>query len=247
MDAAANSGRLTHMMKRIWNGPEEAGESARMQPEPSGGPGPNRSGFAPRGEAYGGNMDSGNPFPDRQTRQDRQPENQDFSVSLENATVISKGTVITGDIKSDGDIEMDGTVTGSISTSGRVKINGKQNGNVEGSSVTLSTCAVRGSISAAEDISVDSDSVVVGDIKCGNLTFDGKLKGNVHVMGNVNCKGNAIIIGDITSTTITVDSGAKLQGKVQISDGSIEETGLPDEFGPAKPAEAVPAEPKPEK
>ncbi len=80
---------------------------------------------------------------------------------------------------------------------------------------------------------------IVGDIKCGDLTFDGKIKGNVHVMGNVNCKGNAVVIGDITSTTITVESGARLQGTVQISDGSIDKIDLPDDGSAAaqKPQE----------
>lgn len=240
MDAAANgqNSRFTHMMKRIWNGPEEVEGSAKMQPERSNNIGSNHSNYVSRSETYGGNMNSANHsdgHPNQPEMPTKESEVSNFSIGLENSTIISKGTVITGDIKSDGDIEMNGTVTGSISTTGKVKISGKQIGDVQGSTVSLSTCSVRGNLSAAEDVSVDSDSVIVGDIKCGNLTFDGKLKGNVHVMGNVNCKGNAIIIGDIASTTITVDSGAKLQGKVQISDGSIEQVDLPDDFNPEKP------------
>ncbi len=233
MDAAGNSqdGRFAHMVRRIWNGPEEAEEGTQMKPERTNDTGAVQQNYTQRTESYGQN--SARPaqpeFSDRGNF--RAP---DFGENVKNATVISQGTVIVGDIKSDSDIEMLGTVTGSISTSGNVKINGKQNGDVQGSSVSLSSCTVRGSLNAAEDITVDSDSVIVGDIKCGNLTFDGKLKGSVHVMGNVNCQGNAIIIGDIASTTITVDSGAKLQGKVQVSDGTIEQVDLPADFAEAK-------------
>ncbi|HEX3016667.1 MAG TPA: polymer-forming cytoskeletal protein [Caproicibacter sp.] len=235
MDAAVNgqNGKFAHMMKRIWNGPEEVEESAKMQSERNLG---TKSNYGAQNETYGGNLSSGN-RPVEPGTPKREPETTNFGAGLASSTVISKGTIITGDIKSDGDIEMYGTVTGSMSTTGKIKINGKQIGDVQGASINLTTCSVRGNISAAEDIMVDSDSVIVGDIKCGDLTFDGKLKGNVHVMGNVNCKGNAIIIGDITSTTITVDSGAKLQGKVQISDGSIEQVDLPDEMNPIKPEE----------
>lgn len=233
MDAAGNSqdGRFANMVRRIWNGPEEAEENSHMKPERTNETGAVQANYNQRPESYGPNNARPAPpeFSDRGNFR-----NPDFGENMKNATVISQGTVIVGDIKSDSDIEMLGTVTGSISTSGNVKINGKQNGDVQGSGVALSSCTVRGNLNASEDITVDSDSVIVGDIKCGNLTFDGKLKGNVHVMGNVNCQGNAIIIGDIASTTITVDSGAKLQGKVQISDGTIEQVDLPEDFAEVK-------------
>ncbi|WP_164919038.1 bactofilin family protein [Caproiciproducens sp. NJN-50] len=184
-----------------------------------------RAGTAKRDEIY----EEAAEEPDQTDRHAAAPSGQHgnrfesaFADEQKNTTVISSGTTITGDIKSDGNIEMMGTMTGSILTSGSVKINGKQVGDVQGAGIDLFACTVRGSLNAADEVNVDSDSVIVGDIKCGNLTIDGKLKGNVHVMGNVCCQGNSVIIGDITSTTITVSSGAKLKGKVEISDGSIE-------------------------
>ena len=238
MDAVGNSqdGRFAHMVRRIWNGPEEAEEDSQMKSDRTMETGTAQPNYVPRAESYG----QSSPRPAQPEFSDRGDFGPGYGENAKSSTVISRGTVVVGDIKSDSDIEMLGTVTGSISTSGNVKINGKQNGDVQGSGVSLSSCTVRGNLSAAEDITVDSDSVIVGDIKCGNLTFDGKLKGNVHVMGNVNCQGNAIIIGDIASTTITVDSGAKLQGKVQVSDGTIEQVDLPEDF--AEPKNPKPAE-----
>ena len=242
-----NGGGFTHMIKRIWNGPEEAEteeETGKMQSERTGSP----ENHGPRNEIFSRDHDTESretregrnqgPSANQSFRQDyprreREPERQamqDYSDVRTDATVISKGTVITGDIKSDGDIEMYGTVTGSMNTSGKVKINGKQMGDVQGSDVDLLECMVRGNVNASEAVTVDSGSIVVGDIKCGDLTFDGKLKGNVHVMGNVSCKGNAVIIGDVTSTTITVESGARLQGNLQISDGNVESVELPEDF-----------------
>ena len=242
MDSAGNNRDrgFAHMVRRIWNGPEEAEENTQMKPErteramDTGAGQPN---YTQRAEPYG----PGGARPARPEFSDRE-EGGDPGENEKSVTVISQGTVVVGDIKSDSDIEMLGTVTGSVSTSGNVKISGKQNGDVQGAGVALSACTVRGNLSASEDITVDGDSVIVGNIKCGNLTFDGKLKGNVHVMGNVSCQGNSIIIGDIVSTTITVDSGAKLQGKVQISDGTIEQVDLPEDFAAEKSPEPEPAE-----
>jgi cytoskeletal protein CcmA (bactofilin family) len=41
------------------------------------------------------------------------------------------------------------------------------------------------------------------------------------------------VLGDITSTTIVVNSGAKLQGKLQVSDGNIEQIKVPEGERPA--------------
>lgn len=229
--AEGRSGGFANMIKRIWNGPEEEGEPSNMQPART----ESDAYDARKNEAYARGETGGRPFRQEYQNAPAGPGPVDFDADGGEATVISKGTVITGDIKSDGDIEMYGTVTGNISTAGRVKINGKQTGDVQGSGVNLTDCAVKGSVSASDAVLVDSSSVVVGDIKCGALTFDGKIKGNIHVMGNVSCKGNAVVIGDITSTTITVESGARLQGTVQISDGGIDEIDVPDPAVPEEP------------
>jgi cytoskeletal protein CcmA (bactofilin family) len=230
------NGKFTKMVKRIWNGPyeEEEGENvAEMKQERTGETDFNNyAGYpqrevsprmappeygTPRGSGYNGGAQTPPPY-----------EGSGHASASENVTVISRGTTIVGDIKSDSDIEMLGTVSGNISTTGNVKINGKQVGDVQGSGVDLISCMVRGNLSASDTVSIDSESVLVGDIKCGSLTVDGKLKGNVHVMGNVDCQNNAVILGDISSTTISVSSGAKLCGKIEISDGSIEQIEIPD-------------------
>lgn len=234
------NGKFTKMVKRIWNGPyeEEEGEGVpEMKQERSGETDFNNYASYPQREAASPRMAP----PEYSTPASRGPgynggaqtpppsyEGSGHAAASDGVTVISRGTTIVGDIKSDSDIEMLGTVTGNISTVGNVKINGKQVGDVQGSGVDLISCMVRGNLSASDTVSIDSESVLVGDIKCGSLTVDGKLKGNVHVMGNVNCENNAVILGDISSTTISVSSGAKLCGKIEISDGSIEQIEIPD-------------------
>lgn len=205
------------MIKQIWVGPEadEKTDETSLEKIES----PEKSG--PKHEFFG--------------REPEYPVLQNDSKVKDNAIVVSKDTVITGDIKSDGSIEMYGTVTGSIHTTGKVKINGKMMNDVQGSDVDLLESTVRGNISASGTITVDSGSVIVGDIKCGDLVFGGKLKGNIHVMGNVSCKSSAVVLGDIASTTLTVENGASLQGNVRISDGSIDSIEIPEDFPADKP------------
>lgn len=239
-------GKFSKMVKRIWNGPyeNEEEENSQMRQDRPGETNYNTPSYPPRAE-YGAPDDQETrriPVQSPVQPEFHTPQNQryDFPPANHatdlhsaqpsgNSTTISRGTVIVGDIKSDSDIEMLGTVTGNITTTGNVRINGKQIGDVQGTNVELISCVVRGSLSASDDVSVDSESVIVGDVKCGNLTFDGKIKGNVHVMGNVNCQPNAVILGDITSTTIAINSGAKLRGNMEISDGSIDPIDVPDD------------------
>jgi len=228
---------FARIIKKIWNGPYQDAEFEMEEAAPMNQSDDvhfSRTAPAKRDEIY--EETAAEPKATQYGEPSGQHGNR-FKSSIadeqKNITVISPGTTITGDIKSDSNIEMLGTMTGGIRTSGNVKINGKQVGDVQGSGIDLFACTVRGSLNAADEVNVDSDSVIVGDIKCGNLTIDGKMKGNVHVMGNVCCQGNSVIIGDITSTTITISSGAKLKGKVEISDGSIE----PVDVGESEPAE----------
>lgn len=227
MDTASDkgNGKFLKMMKRILSDPdqiEEGKDTSHMRQDSTESRNFRADGRVPvAGEpGQNGSDDSG----ERNRPEDSLAGNGGLP---DNTTVISPGTVIVGDIKSDSDIEMLGTVTGNINTTGNVKITGKQIGDVQCTNIDLSACQVRGSLSTSENISIDSDSVIVGDIKCGNLSVDGKLKGNIHAMGNVSCQSNSVIIGDITSTTISVSGGAKLCGKMEISDGGIETVDIP--------------------
>ncbi len=166
------------------------------------------------------------------------PTANDFNSSKQ-TTVISKGTVITGDIKSEGNLEIYGTVTGGITTTGNIKVNGKQVGDIQGSSITLSSCTVRGNVTATEDMNIDSDSVVIGDIRTKNLTINGRLQGNVQAKSSIVCQSNAILIGDLKAGTVTVNNGAKLQGKLEIFSGQLGDIRIQDDD---KPVRTVPAE-----
>lgn len=146
-----------------------------------------------------------------------------------NVTVIAADTVISGNIHSKGDIDIFGTVHGSVVSSGVVKIGGKQCGDVQGVSIYADSCTIRGNLTASGEISANTETVIVGSVKCKNLRLSGKLRGNIDVSGNVTCGCNAIVIGDVTSATITLETGSKLSGKLKIPDGNLEKFGVKDE------------------
>lgn len=151
-----------------------------------------------------------------------QPQNQTFQQqsarqkSDGGVTTIAKGTVIIGEINADGDVELLGSVKGKIASQGDIKANGKVVGDLIGRDIELVACAVQGNIIASGMVSVDGDSVVVGDVRGENFCLDGKIKGNVTVEKEAKFQPKAILAGNVTTASIAMSQGAKIQGEVNI-------------------------------
>lgn len=131
-------------------------------------------------------------------------------------TTIARGTVIIGEINADGDVELLGSVKGKIASQGDIKANGKVVGDLIGKNIELIACAVQGNIISSGLVTVDGDSVVVGDVKGENFCLDGKIKGNVTVEKEAKFQPKAILAGNVTTTSIAMSQGAKIQGEVNI-------------------------------
>jgi len=131
-------------------------------------------------------------------------------------TTIARGTVLIGEINSDGDVELLGSVKGKVSTRGDIRANGKIVGDLIGRDIELLACAVQGNIIASGMVTVDGDSVVVGDVKGENFCLDGKIKGNVTVEKEAKFQPKAILAGNVTTASIAMSQGAKIQGAVNI-------------------------------
>lgn len=151
----------------------------------------------------------------QQQMQETQPH-QPRSEGGGGVTTIAKGTVIIGEINADGDVELLGSVKGKIASQGDIKANGKVIGDLVGRDIELVSCAVQGNIFASGMVTVDGDSVVVGDVKGENFCLDGKIKGNVTVEKEARFQPKAILAGNVTTASIAMSQGAKIQGEVNI-------------------------------
>ena len=158
------------------------------------------------------------PQPQFQTPQPQleQPVPQPRPAGGGGLTTIAKGTVIIGEINADGDVELLGSVKGKIASQGDIKANGKVIGDLIGRDINLIACAVQGNIMASGMVTVDGDSVVIGDVKGENFCLDGKIKGNVMVEKEAKFQPQAILAGNVTTTSIAMSQGAKIQGEVNI-------------------------------
>ncbi|HML38076.1 MAG TPA: polymer-forming cytoskeletal protein [Bacillota bacterium] len=131
-------------------------------------------------------------------------------------TTIARGTVIIGEINAEGDVELLGSVKGKIASKGDIRANGKVIGDLIGRDIELIACAVQGNIIANGLVTVDGESIVIGDVKGENFCLDGKIKGNVTVEKEAKFQPKAILAGNVTTASIAMSQGAKIQGEVNI-------------------------------
>lgn len=132
----------------------------------------------------------------------------------EETTVISRNTIIDGNIRSFANITIDGSVKGDVKITKNINVTGKVVGDIECNNSTMTGASMQGNICSKGQVQIDRDSLLLGDIAAQYLDLNGKIKGNVDVGGKAEFKTDAVILGNITASTITVLDGATIQGYV---------------------------------
>ncbi|MDR2559073.1 MAG: polymer-forming cytoskeletal protein [Oscillospiraceae bacterium] len=132
----------------------------------------------------------------------------------EELTLISKSTVIEGNLRSFGNINVEGNIRGDIETTKNIDLNGKIIGNLTCNNAQMLTSQIQGNIRMKGNILMGRDTLLIGDLVSTYAKVNGKVKGNLEIGGKAELKSDAVIFGDISASTITVDDGAIIQGYV---------------------------------
>ncbi len=88
-------------------------------------------------------------------------------------TIIGKSSVVNGKISIQNSIRIEGKIIGEVISSGTVTIGSK--GEVEGDIIGIVAIIggkVKGSVRAEEKIVLESNSILIGDLKTAKLTID---------------------------------------------------------------------------
>lgn len=139
-------------------------------------------------------------------------------------TVITKGTVIAGDITTDAGLEIKGRVTGNVETSGKLVVSGSINGNSKATEVFLDGADIRGDITTEGSLKVADGSVIIGNIKASCAVVAGAIKGNIDVNGAVVLDSTAKVLGDITCKLVQINNGAVIEGNCSQSYAEVSPT-----------------------
>ena len=177
----------------------------------------------PQQNGYGFNRDNNqqtqqnNQFRQGQPAYNPQPSfNRDFGrISDDNeTTVISRNTVIDGNIHSFANMTVDGNIKGNVETTKDIDLNGKIVGDISCNNAKLRTSQVQGNIRLKGNVYMERETLLLGDLTSTYANINGKIKGNVSTGGKTELKSDAVVFGDISASSITVDDGAIIQGYV---------------------------------
>lgn len=79
---------------------------------------------------------------------------------------------------------------------------------------------VHGKIAATGVLTVGSEAVIRADVTADEVVISGTVEGNLHVKKQAVLHASAKVKGDITVERATIESGASLDGRVQIGQPS---------------------------
>lgn len=137
-------------------------------------------------------------------------------------TIITKTTVISGNMHSDGSLEVMGTINGDVTCQGKLSVIGSVTGNCTAGEVYVGSKRLVGSIICRNSVKIGLGTVILGDIKASEGTIAGAVKGDIDINGSIVIDSSAIIKGNIKAQSIQINNGAVIEGFCSLSYASID-------------------------
>lgn len=88
---------------------------------------------------------------------------------------------------------------------------------------------VQGTISTSGTLTVGSEAHINADVTADEAVISGSIDGNLKVKKQAVLHASAHIKGDLTAERITVESGATIEGKVQVGSPTMQASSKPVE------------------
>lgn len=138
-------------------------------------------------------------------------------------SVIAEDMVIEGSVSSDSSIQINGRIKGNVSSARDIISKGMVEGDIKAVNITFSHSSIKGNISASGTLSIDGDSVAVGNIDAGSLEISGRVKGDIKAEDMAILRKAALVLGNVTAKSVSIEAGAGLKGRLEILSAPISE------------------------
>lgn len=129
-------------------------------------------------------------------------------------TVISRNTIIDGNVRSLANMQVDGNIKGNVETTRDIDMTGKVVGDIKCNNASMNSAAMQGNIISKGKMRMDRDTILIGDLTSQYADVNGRIRGKLEIAGKAELKRDAIVFGDINASTIAVTDGAIIQGYV---------------------------------
>ena len=130
--------------------------------------------------------------------------------------IIAEGTTIHGDIKTKGHLAVVGIVEGNVTTAGNLMLAGVIKGTIKCNNIVIDGANHSQTIHAQGSVSIKENTVINAPIFCKHISIMGTVVGNIKASGNIGLAKTAVVKGDMSSSVLAVEPGAKIQGTVTV-------------------------------
>ena len=134
------------------------------------------------------------------------------NVILDETSVITASTTLTGNLASAGSFDIQGTVNGNVSCNGKLVVTGMINGNSTSSEFLADVAKIEGEVVSSGTVKIGAGSVIIGNITASSAVIAGAVKGDIDVQGPVVVDTSAVIMGNIKSRSVQINNGAIIEG-----------------------------------
>lgn len=138
------------------------------------------------------------------------------NASTEQTTIITKNTKISGTITTDSNLIVSGLVEGDIESESGVLVTGRVCGDIKCDSAEMDNAQIEGNINVANKLEIKSGTRIAGDLSAKEIEISGEIRGDITSIQAVKLFSDARVIGNVTSSSISIEIGAVLQGSVNI-------------------------------
>lgn len=130
-------------------------------------------------------------------------------------TYLAPGTRVEGTLRSEGSVEIDGEFKGDIIAEGNVTLRTDVTGNITARNLKIEGCCLTGDARISDQVQINSDSSVTGNISAGMLHSGGTIVGDLDIQHNMALEQGAKIVGNVSTGTMSVSRGAIIRGNVE--------------------------------
>lgn len=132
--------------------------------------------------------------------------------------IISETMSIKGDVELQTSLYVAGKIIGNVNCEAllETKPGSLIEGNVKANLANLLGGQVKGNVTCNENLTLEESTVVQGDIVALTILISGTVTGNVTAQGSVTLTKTAAVHGNLTSASISVESGATLEGQYTV-------------------------------